>query len=378
MQYVLGVPYYVPTMPSVSVMSKPATGRRSRSRHPAEAPGGGDGIRHSLPARLVILMVCLSAVVGVAAASLAFGTKPIPLASVVQALVSPDPAVNDHLIVRTLRGPRTVLGLLVGMALGLSGGVMQGVTRNALADPGLLGVSAGASLAVVVAIHLFGVGSLAGYVWFAFAGAAVASVVVYGLGSLGRDGATPVKLALAGAAVTAFLLSLTTAILLVDLATLDQFRFWVVGSLAGRDGAVAGQVAPVVVLGGALALALGPSLNTLALGDDVARGLGQRVGRARLVSALAVVLLVGGATAAAGPISFVGLTVPHVARALAGPDYRWILPYSALLAPVLLLGTDVLGRLVARPGEVQVGIVTALVGGPFFIALVRRRKLAQL
>lgn len=365
-------------MPSVSVTSKPATDRRSRSRHLAEDAGGGDGIRRSLPVRLVILVVCLSAVVVVTAASLAFGTKPIPLASVVQALVSPDPAVNDHLIVRTLRGPRTVLGLLVGMALGLSGGVMQGVTRNALADPGLLGVSAGASLAVVVAIHLFGVGSLAGYVWFAFAGAAVASVVVYGLGSLGRDGATPVKLALAGAAVTAFLLSLTTAILLVDLATLDQFRFWVVGSLAGRDGAVAGQVAPVVVLGAALALALGPSLNTLALGDDVARGLGQRVGRARLVSALVVVLLVGGATAAAGPISFVGLTVPHVARALAGPDYRWILPYSALLAPVLLLGTDVLGRLVARPGEVQVGIVTALVGGPFFIALVRRRKLAQL
>jgi iron complex transport system permease protein len=255
---------------------------------------------------------------------------------------------------------------------------MQGVTRNPLADPGILGVNAGAALFVVIAIYLFGVTSLTGYVWFAFLGAAIVSVVVYALGSLGRDGATPVKLALSGAAVAAFLGSVTTAILIVDVATLDQFRFWAVGSLAGRDTQIVAQVAPFVAVGGLLALASARSLNSLSLGDDVARSLGVRVGTARIVSALSVVLLCGAATAAAGPIGFVGLTVPHVARAICGPDYRWVLPYSAVLAPILLLGSDIVGRMVARPGELQVGIVTAFVGAPFFVVLVRRRRLAQL
>jgi len=247
-----------------------------------------------------------------------------------------------------------------------------------LADPGILGVNAGASLFVVVAIYTFGIGSLLGYVWFAFAGAAITSVVVYSLGSLGREGATPVKLALAGAAITAFLGSITTAILLIDVATLDQFRFWAVGSLSGRDGSIAAQLAPFIAVGTVMALASGRVLNAMALGDDVARSLGQRVGLARLVAAASVVLLVGAATAAAGPIGFVGLTVPHAARAVTGPDYRWVLAYSAVFAPILLLGSDIIGRVVARPAELQVGIVTALVGSPFFVALVRRRKLAEL
>jgi iron complex transport system permease protein len=289
-----------------------------------------------------------------------------------------DPSLNDHLIVRSLRVPRTVLGLAVGAALGLAGAVMQGVTRNPLADPGILGIEAGASLAVVIGIYAFGIGSLAGYVWFAFAGAAAASVVVYTLGSMGRGGATPVKLALAGAALASLLGSFTSAILLTDLATLDQFRFWVVGSLAGRGGDIAVQVLPFLAVGTILALGSARSLNALALGDDVARSLGQRVHAARAVAALAVVILCGAAVAAAGPIAFVGLTIPHVARALCGPDYRWVLPWSMVLAPVLLLGADIIGRLVARPGELQVGIVTALVGAPFFIALVRRRRLAEL
>jgi iron complex transport system permease protein len=187
-----------------------------------------------------------------------------------------------------------------------------------------------------------------------------------------------VKLALAGAAVSALLGSLTTAILLLDVATLDQFRFWVVGSLAGRDATILRQVLPFLAVGAVLALGSARALNTLSLGDDVARSLGQRVGLARSAGALAVVLLTGAAVAAAGPIGFVGLTVPHIARAMTGPDYRWVLPYSAVLAPVLLLGADILGRMVARPGELQVGIVTALLGAPFFVALVRRRKLAEL
>jgi iron complex transport system permease protein len=309
--------------------------------------------------------------------SLAFGSKSIPFASVWQALVDSDGS-NDHLIVRDLRLPRTLLGLGVGAALGLAGAVMQGVTRNPLADPGILGVDAGAALAVVLAIHAVGVSSIGGYVWFAFVGAGAASVAVYLLGSLGRGGATPVKLALAGAALSALLHSFTSAVLLLDVQTLDRYRFWVAGSLAGRDGAVVGQVAPFLGVGLVLALLSARSLNTLSLGDDVARSLGQRVHLARGLSALSVVVLCGAATAAAGPIVFVGLTVPHVARAICGPDYRWILPWSLVLAPTLLLAADVIGRVIARPGEVQVGIVTAFLGAPFFIALVRRRKLADL
>lgn len=323
------------------------------------------------------LVVALAALVGVAACSLAFGSKPIELGTVVDALFDFDGS-NDHLIVRSLRGPRTIVGLCVGAALGLSGAVMQGLTRNPLADPGILGVLSGSSLAVVIAIRWFGIGAVSGYVWFALVGAALASVLVYSLGSLGRGGATPVKLALAGSALSYLFLALMSAILLLDVTTLDQFRFWMVGSLAGRDTSVAAQVGPFLAVGAVLALASSRSLNALALGEDVARSLGQRVGLTRLVAAGAIVLLCGGATAAAGPIVFVGLIVPHVARVICGPDYRWVLPWSAVLAPILLVGSDVVGRVVARPGELQVGVLTAVLGAPVFIALVRRRRLASL
>jgi iron complex transport system permease protein len=352
----------------------PVTGLRTG---PVGVDEGRRALVRNRALRSIGLLLGAVALLAVSVASVAYGSKPIPVGEVFAAVFDFDGS-NDHLIIRSLRVPRTLVGVGVGAALGLAGAVMQGVTRNPLADPGILGVNAGASLAVVVAIHVFGVGSLTGYVWFAFAGAAVVSVVVYGLGALGRDGATPVKLALAGAAVGAFLASITTAVLILDVATLDQFRFWVVGSIAGRDSAIAGQVAPFIVAGALLAFGSARALNSMSLGDDVARSLGLRVGVARGVSALSVVLLCGAATAAAGPIGFVGLTVPHVARAICGPDYRWILPYSAVLAPILLLGADIVGRVVARPGELQVGIVTALVGAPFFIALVRRRRLAQL
>ncbi|MDQ2650871.1 MAG: iron ABC transporter permease [Actinomycetota bacterium] len=324
------------------------------------------------------MLVAFAILVLVLLASCAWGAKPMGLSSVWDAFVDYDPSNQDHIVVRSLRVPRTVLGIAVGGALGVAGAVMQGVTRNPLADPGLLGIEAGASLAVVVAIYAFDTTTLTSYVWFAFAGAAIASVIVYTLGSLGRGGATPVKLALAGAALASLLASFTTAILLVDLATLDQFRFWVVGSLAGRDGDIARQVLPFIAVGLVLAVGSARQLNILALGDDMARTLGQRVQVARFVSALAVIILCGAATAACGPIGFVGLTIPHIARAICGPDYRWILPWSMVLGPMLLLGSDIVGRLVARPGEVQVGIVTALIGAPFFILLVRRRKLAEL
>jgi iron complex transport system permease protein len=328
--------------------------------------------------RRVGLLVALLLLVLAALCSVAFGSKQMGLGTVLDALFRFDDQVNDHLIVRSLRVPRTLIGIGVGAALGLAGAVMQGVTRNPLADPGILGIESGAGLGVVVAIHTFGIGSLSGYVWFAFGGAAVASVTVYLLGSAGGGGATPVKLALAGAALTALLTSLTSAILLMDVTALDQFRFWSVGSIAGRDEDILVQVVPYLVVGAVLALASARMLNTLALGDDVARSLGARVKLGRAVSSLSVILLCGAATAAAGPIGFVGLTVPHVARAICGPDYRRILPWSMVLGPTLLLYADVLGRIVARPGELQVGIVTAVVGTPFFVALVRRRRLAAL
>ncbi len=347
----------------------PADSQRRRAGTGLLASGWTKGAGLVLAAGLLVF-VCF--------ASVAYGAKPIALATVWDAFWGYDPGSNDHLIVRSLRVPRTGIGLAVGAALGLSGAVMQGVTRNPLADPGILGIEAGAALAVVVGIYSFGVGSLTGYVWFAFAGAAMASLVVYSLGSLGRGGATPVKLALAGAALASLLSSFTSAILLFDLQTLDQFRFWVVGSLVGRDADIAMQVLPFLGVGAVLAVGSARSLNALALGDDLARSLGQRVPLARAVCALSVVILCGAAVAAAGPIGFVGLTIPHVARAICGPDYRWVLPWSMVLAPMLLLGADIAGRVLSRPGELQVGIVTAVIGAPFFIALVRRRKLAEL
>lgn len=324
-----------------------------------------------LTAGLVVLTAAVAAAVLL---SIAVGTRGLSPATVLDALFHFDAANPDHLVVRELRLPRTLAGVLAGVALGLSGAVIQGATRNPLADPGLLGVNAGAALFVVLGISTFGIASVGGYVWFGFLGAAAAGAVVYGVSSLGRAGATPVKLALAGAAVTAALASVTSALLLTDQTTFDQYRFWQVGSLTGRDAATIIQAVPFVVAGVVLALVAARLLNALALGEDVARSLGQNVPVARLVCALAVVVLCGSATAIAGPIAFVGLTVPHVARLVTGPDHRWLLPYSALLAPLLLLVSDVVGRVVARPAEVQVGIITALLGAPVFVFLVRRRK----
>ena len=328
--------------------------------------------------RVVGLLIGIAVVVVLCYLSLAIGARVTPFDAVWSAVTGYDPDNPDRLVIMELRLPRTILGVLVGAALGLSGAVMQGVTRNPLADPGILGVNGGAALFVVVGITVFGIDSVGGYVWFAFAGAAAAAAAVYSISALGREGATPIKLALAGAALSAALAAVTTAFLLLDQSTFDQFRFWQVGALAGRDLAIVAQVAPFLVLGAVFALGLGPMLNALSLGEDVARGLGANMGLSRVLAAAAVVVLSGAATAACGPIAFVGLTIPHVARMIVGPDYRWILPYSLVLSPILLLAADIIGRVIARPGEVQVAIVTAVIGAPVFIALVRRRKLAEL
>jgi iron complex transport system permease protein len=297
---------------------------------------------------------------------------------VIDAFTGYDATNTDHLVIRELRLPRTLVGILVGAALGVAGAVMQAVTRNPLADPGILGVNAGASFAVVIAIWAFDVTTINGQVWFAFVGAAVTSVVVYLLGSVGRGGATPVRLALAGAALSALLFALTRAVTLLDTNTLDQFRFWAVGSLSGRDAGIAASLSPFVLVGLVTAIAVSRPLNALGLGEDAAAGLGIKVGLTRVASGVAIMLLCGAAVAAVGPIAFVGLVVPHAARAWFGPDQRWLMPACALAGPTLLLSCDTIGRIVARPSEVQVGIMTAAIGGPAFVYLVRRVRMVQL
>ncbi|WP_211358184.1 iron chelate uptake ABC transporter family permease subunit [Amycolatopsis cihanbeyliensis] len=350
----------------------------------APAPGAAGGTPDPVPVsrgvralRGIGLLVALGALAVVILLSVWLGTRGIPFGATWDLLWQHDGSENA-VIIHAYRIPRTVVGVLVGAALGLAGALMQALTRNPLADPGLLGVSLGAATGVVIAIAFAGVSAVLGYVWFALTGAALAAVVVYAIGSAGRAMATPERLVLAGAAVTAVLYAFNTAVLLLNPRAFNEFRFWNVGSLAGRDLDVVWPVLPFVVAGVLLALLLARPLNALAMGDQLGRALGAHIGRTRVLGALAATLLCGAATAAAGPISFVGLAVPHVARIMVGPDQRWVLPYSLVLAPILLVGADVLGRVVAAPGEVQVGIVTALLGAPLFIALCRKRKLASL
>lgn len=281
-------------------------------------------------------------------------------------------------VVRGARIPRTVLGLVIGAALGLAGAIMQSVSRNPLADPQLLGVNAGASAAVVTAITFAGITQPAGYVWFALVGAAIASVAVYALGSVGGSSASPVRMVLAGTAISAALLAYVTGAMLLNPSAYNRFRYWDIGALTGRSLA---EVAPLlwfVAAGLVCGLALARSLNAMALGDEVGRSLGANLGRTRLLSMVSITLLCGAATAMAGPIGFVGLAVPHLARMLVGVDHRWLLPASAALGAGLLLLADTVGRVVAWPQEVGAGLITAVVGAPVLIYLVRSRRVARL
>ncbi|MEV4414459.1 iron ABC transporter permease [Catellatospora sp. NPDC049609] len=314
------------------------------------------------------IAVLLAAVV----ASLTVGSRHIPPAEALDVLLHPSTS-EAALIVRELRVPRTLVGLEVGAALALAGVIMQALTRNRLAEPRVLGISAGASTGVVIAIALFGVVSLSGWIWFGLAGAALAGMLVFVVAARTRDGSGPVSLALSGAAIDAGLGALIYGILSIDAATFEQYRFWVVGSIAGRTPAMAAQILPFLLVGAVLAIAGARGLDALALGDDVARGLGHRIHRVRLVAAIAAIVLTGAAVALAGPIAFVGLAVPHAARALVGTGHRWVLPLSALLGAALVLLADVLGR-VLTSGEVPAGVVTALVGAPVLLWLVRRAR----
>jgi iron complex transport system permease protein len=334
------------------------------------------GIRGGRLTRGAGLGVAFAVLAFAALLSLAVGTRSIPLGHVVDALLHGGDT-QEVAIIRDLRIPRTLLGIAVGAAIGVAGALMQALTRNPLADPGLLGVNAGASAAVVVALAL-GLAGAATSIWFAFAGAAVASVVVYAIGAAGRGGATPVRMALAGTAVSAALTAVIYGIVLTDKRLLQQYDFWSVGSLGGRGRTQLETAIPFIVVGVVIALALARALNALALGDDPARALGARVARTRIAGAVSVTLLCGAATAAAGPMYFLGLTVPHAARSFCGPDQRWILAYSAVLGAALMLIADVVGRVVVRPGELPAGVTMAVIGTPMFIALVRGKRIAAL
>ncbi|MCX2180133.1 iron ABC transporter permease [Streptomyces sp. SKN60] len=326
-------------------------------------------------ARAVVAALLVAALIAAVCASLAIGTKSVPLSDVLHAIGGGTD--GDAVIVRELRMPRTFLGLLVGLALGAAGAVAQDITRNPLGDPGLIGISAGGSFAVAAGIGAFGLTSSYQYIWFAFLGGALAGLLAYAVGGTGYGGATPAKLALAGAAVTVLLDAGTNTLVLLDVRTLDQYRFWAVGSLAGRDAHLGLELLPFVVVGLLLAIGLSGRLNALALGDDLATTLGTKVRTTRLLGAVAVILLTGAAVAAAGPVTFVGLVVPHVVRAFTGPDARWLVPCSALGGATLMLGADVVGRMVARPGELEAGVVTAMLGAPFLALLVKRGKLKE-
>jgi iron complex transport system permease protein len=339
--------------------------------HPTGTPARRTG-RRIPPA--VSLAVALGVLILVALASLAIGTRQVPLDVVFGAFWSPMAGDADQVVVRDLRLPRAVIGIMAGAAFGVVAALLQGATRNPLADPGLLGINAGASLAVVAAIAFLGVSSPFGFIWFAFGGAALAAAVVFAIGSTGGAGATPAKLALTGAALTAATTPLITLLLISDEGTLSQFRFWSVGSLSGRGLETAAVLWPFLVVGLALAAWLAGRMNLLALGDDVARGLGVRLGTTRIVTAVAVIVLAGTATSLAGPIALLGLAVAHAARGLIGGDYRWIMPLAAVLGAIVLLAADVIGRVVVAPAELEAGIVAAIVGAPVLIALVRRTK----
>jgi iron complex transport system permease protein len=324
----------------------------------------------------VLLGVLVVGVVVAGLLSLAIGNRALGLATVVRVLFEPDGSTAST-IVHGLRVPRTLLGIAVGACLGVAGALMQGHTRNPLAEPGLLGVSFGASFAVVLGIYAFDVNSASGYAWFALVGAGLASLAVVLIGST-KGGPSPVTLVLAGAAMTALLGAMTQTLVLSDQRTLDRYRFWAVGSTAGRGLDVLWQVLPFMLVGLLIAATATRALNLLQLGDDVARSLGMNPTAHKLLGVAAVMLLTGAATAACGPIAFLGLVVPHVARALCGVDYRWVVPSSALVGAILLVGADVIGRVVAKPSELQVGIVMALVGGPVFVLLVRRMRMVKL
>ncbi|CAK6479302.1 FecCD family ABC transporter permease [Peribacillus castrilensis] len=279
---------------------------------------------------------------------------------------------NEHIVIQSVRLPRALIASAIGASLAISGVLMQTLTKNPLASPDIFGVNAGAGLAVVTGVTVFGVSNLQVFTWLSFLGAAIAAISIFMIGSMGRGGLTPMKLTLAGAAMTAMVASLTQGLLVSNEALLEQVLFWLAGSVSGRslDNLVA--VLPYLVVGWALALIMSGKMNVLSMGEDVAKGLGLNIAFLKLVLGLAIILLSGGSVAVAGPIGFIGIVVPHLTRSIVGIDHRWLIPFSGLFGAVLLIAADVISRYILMPREVPVGVMTAIIGTPFFIYIARK------
>jgi iron complex transport system permease protein len=344
----------------------------------AAADVGPDATERSLPVRLVGLVACLVLLLVACAVSLAVGARAIPLDVVWQTLTGSADGSFEATVIMDDRVPRTVAAVVAGLGLGVAGALIQAVTRNPLADPGILGVTSGSAFAVALGIGLGGVVSPSAYLWLAFLGALVATVVVYLIGAVHRGSVSIARLTLAGVALAALLNGITSGLVLTNPRSFDALRAWQAGSLKDRGWEVIAPAAPWIVVGAVIALILGRALNAVALGDDLAASLGANVLRTRTIAVVAVTLLAGGATAIAGPVTFVGLMVPHVARRISGPDQRWIMAFTILLAPVLLLTADIVGRLLLPVGEIPAGIVTAFLGAPVLVVLARRYRVAAL
>ena len=310
-------------------------------------------------------------------ASLAFGARYVEFHTVINALLDPQSNSFGALVVHE-RIPRTVFSIIAGASLGVSGALMQAITRNPIADPSILGVNTGASLFVVSGIAFFNISTAGQYIWFALAGAAVTAIFVYGIGSLGYGGATPIKLALAGAATSAALASLVSAVILPRTEVMNAYRFWQVGTVSGATWQGIATVLPFLIVGMAIGIFSTPALNALALGDEVATGLGVNTGIIRLICAFAGVLLCGATTALAGPIAFVGLMIPHTMRLICGPNLRYIVPMSAVGGALLLTISDIIGRLIGNPGELEAGIITAFFGAPILIFIAMKAKVRSI
>ncbi len=332
---------------------------------------------HATQRRLLGIAALIAALCLVLVLSITYGANPVPMSEVWRTVFDSDGSEASS-IVWTLRAPRTLVGIVAGAAFGVAGALIQAITRNPLADPGILGVNAGAGFAITVGVAVFGVTGIAGYVWFSFAGAVLATVLVYLIGASGSGSASPVTLVIAGVALAAVLTAFATFLQLINEETFRSFRNWSLGSLARVPVSDTLTVLPLIVLGLVLAVVISGSLNAVALGDDQAASLGANIARTRTIGLISVTLLAGAATALTGGIAFVGLAVPHLVRWFTGPDQRWIVAYTALASPVLVLSADVLGRVVARPGEIEAGVMTAVLGAPVLIALVRRRKASTL
>ncbi|WP_349661128.1 FecCD family ABC transporter permease [Lysinibacillus zambalensis] len=322
--------------------------------------------------RTLGLIVLLGIVIALFFASLALGQTTIPFSTTWEAITNYNPDNTNHMIIGTSRLTRAIIALVIGMNLAIAGIFVQTLTRNPLAAPDLVGVNAGAIFFIVLAITWLNVQSLMHYMWFAFLGATVAGVIVFFLSSMGRDGMTPIKVILAGTALSALFISLTQGLLVIDEQSIQTVLFWIAGSVAGRDLNMLLPVLPYFLLALIISLLIGKAMNIFSTGDDVAKSLGQNVGLLKVVMGVLIIILAGGSVAIAGSVGFIGLIVPHIAKGLVGMDYRWMIPYGALIGAALLLTADVVARFVIAPQEVPIGVMTAFIGGPFFIYLARK------